>query len=210
MKWAIVAAAALVLASPVLAGGGPVIAHGDAKGEVLRGGRWNDRLYGGGGRDGLWGYEGADLLDGGAGNDLLYGGRGGDRLAGDAGNDWADGGLGVDRVSGGAGNDVLYGGPGADRLVGGAGRDALDGNGGDDLLDARDPGARTLADCPRPCFHPDLPRGADWVQAGGGDDRILSHDGRVDGIVCESGYDVVVADRYDRVSPFDCERVLRG
>jgi hypothetical protein len=47
------------------------------------------------------------------------------------------------------------------------------------------------------------------VYAGGGDDLILSRDGRVDGVVCESGFDEVVADRIDRVSPYDCERVLR-
>jgi hypothetical protein len=47
------------------------------------------------------------------------------------------------------------------------------------------------------------------VHGGGGDDLILSHDGRVDGIVCESGFDTVVADRIDRVSPYECERVLR-
>ena len=47
------------------------------------------------------------------------------------------------------------------------------------------------------------------MHAGGGDDRILSRDGRVDGIVCEGGFDTVVADRIDRVSPFDCEHVLR-
>jgi Ca2+-binding RTX toxin-like protein len=168
-----------------------------------------DRLFGGGGRDGLWGYAGADLLDGGSGNDLLYGGRGADRLAGRDGNDWADGGLGVDRVFDGAGNDTLFGGPGRDRIVGGAGRDTLGGDGGNDVLGARDPVGRALADCPHPCFRPDLPRGADWVQVGGGDDRILTRDGRGDSIVCESGYDVVVADRRDRVSPFDCERVLR-
>ena len=209
MRWVIVAVAALVLATPVLAGGGPVTIRGGANGEVLKGSRWNDRLFGGGGRDGLWGYEGADLLDGGTGNDLLYAGRGSDRLAGRGGNDWIDGGLGADRLFGGAGNDSLTGGPGRDRIVGGAGRDTLGGNSGDDMLDARDPVGRALADCAQPCFRPDLPRSADWVQAGGGDDRILTRDGRADGVVCEDGDDIVIADRFDRVSPFDCERVLR-
>lgn len=209
MRWVIVAAAALAFAFPGLAGGGPVIIWGDAKGEVLRGGRWNDRLHGGGGRDGLWGYQGADLLDGGSGNDLIHGGRGADRVAGGEGNDWADGGLGSDLVFGGAGKDELTGGPGRDHIIGGAGRDGLVGNAGNDLLDARDPGRRVLADCPSPCFRPDLPRGADWVQAGGGDDLILWRDGRIDGIACEGGDDVVIADRLDRISPFDCERALR-
>jgi Ca2+-binding RTX toxin-like protein len=209
MKWGVVMAAALVLAGQAGAGGGPVVARGSAKGEVLRGGSFADRLYGRGGRDGLWGYRGNDLLIGGAGNDLLYAGRGSDRLAGGEGNDFADGGLGPDVVFGGAGRDELTGGPGRDHVLGGPGADILLGNAGNDLLDARDPGRRRLADCREPCFHPDLPRAADWAYAGGGDDLVLSRDGRVDGVVCESGFDLVVADRVDRVSPYDCERVLR-
>jgi Ca2+-binding RTX toxin-like protein len=110
---------------------------------------------------------------------------------------------------GGAGKDQLMGGPDRDHVVGGPGGDVLIGDAGNDLLDARDPQRRRLADCPKPCFHPRLSRSADWVYAGGGDDLILSRDGRVDGIVCEGGFDTVVADRIDRVSPFDCERVLR-
>ena len=74
---------------------------------------------------------------------------------------------------------------------------------------ARDGRSRAPADCSLPCYRPDLPSGADWVQGGGGDDRILTRDGRIDGIECDGGYDVVIADRFDRVSPFDCERVLR-
>jgi hypothetical protein len=46
------------------------------------------------------------------------------------------------------------------------------------------------------------------VQAGGGDDQVLARDGRVDVIECNEGEDVVIADRPDRISPFDCERVL--
>jgi Ca2+-binding RTX toxin-like protein len=176
---------------------------------VLRGGPFGDRLYGLGGRDGLWGYRGNDLLDGGTGNDLLYAGREADRLAGRSGNDFVDGGLGPDRLFGGPGSDILMGGPGADRIVGGAGRDALIGNAGADVLDARDQTGRRLADCLAPCFRPAAPRSADWVQAGGGDDLIFTRDGRVDVIECNEGDDVVSADRIDRVSPFDCERVLR-
>jgi hemolysin type calcium-binding protein len=51
-----------------------------------------------GGRDCLYGGQGADRLLGGAGDDVLSGGAGDDRLT-DAG--------GRDRFSGGAGNDVI-------------------------------------------------------------------------------------------------------
>jgi hypothetical protein len=209
MKWVVVVAAGLVLAGQAGAGGRPVVAKGSAKSEVLRGGSFDDRLDGRGGRDGLWGYRGNDLLIGGAGNDLLYAGRGFDRLGGGEGNDFADGGLGPDVLFGGTGKDQLTGGPGRDHIFGGPGGDFLIGNAGNDLLDARDRGGRRTADCSQPCFRPRLSHSADWVFAGGGDDLILSRDGRVDGVVCEGGFDVVVADRIDRVSPFDCERVLR-
>jgi Ca2+-binding RTX toxin-like protein len=95
--------------------------------------------------------------------------------------------------------------------VGGHGADTLSGNAGADVIDARDPRpSRTLSDCVAPCWRVRVPAGADDVWAGGDDDTVLARDGRPDVIRCEGGYDVVIADRRDRISPFgDCERVLR-
>ena len=60
--------------------------------------------------NGLWGHDGADVLQGAGGDDTLKGGGGADRL---------EGGLHADMLQGDAGNDVLKGGGGADRLEGG-------------------------------------------------------------------------------------------
>src|SRR5262245_30981649 len=58
----------------------------------ISGGRGNDTLQGGSGRDEIWGEAGWDTLDGGDKNDLLIGGED------------------VDILNGGTGDDVLVGG----------------------------------------------------------------------------------------------------
>jgi Ca2+-binding RTX toxin-like protein len=157
------------------------------------------------------GTPGHDVLSGTERRDSILAGRGDDRIAARAGNDFVDAGLGNDIVYAGEGNDAVYGGPGRDRVVGGPGRDFLAGNAGDDVIDARDPSTRELADgCLRPCWRPKLPSDADTIWADPGDDRILARDRRVDAIRCHSGRDVVSADRIDLISPFgDCEVVVR-
>lgn len=157
------------------------------------------------------GTPGDDRLAGTERRDSILAGRGDDRIAAGRGNDFVDAGLGNDVVYAGEGNDAVYGGPGSDRVVGGPGRDFLAGNAGDDVVDARDRSTRRLADCTRPCWRPKVPSSADIVSADPGDDRIYARDGRVDAIRCQSGHDVVSADRVDVISPFgDCEVVLRG
>jgi hypothetical protein len=94
--------------------------------------------------------------------------------------------------------------------VGGAGAASLVGNAGTALGDARDRRGRTLSDCPEPCWRVRIPPGADYIDGGAGDDRVLARDGRIDIVRCHEGYDVVSADRRDRISPFgDCEVVER-
>lgn len=73
--------------------------------DVIRLGRFGDKVAG---------YGGNDLIYAGSGSDLVQGGRGADRLYGQDGSD---------TLIGGAGNDVLVGGKGADELIGGAGAD---------------------------------------------------------------------------------------
>lgn len=76
----------------------------------------NDRLYGEGGNDILFGFGGDDQLYGGTGNDVLLGYDGIDNLFGGNGSDFLAGGNGVDTLDGGLGSDKLYGGLGNDIL----------------------------------------------------------------------------------------------
>ncbi|MFD2814537.1 calcium-binding protein [Paracoccus aerius] len=97
--------------------------------DVLIGGKSNDHIlmgqgkdvaYGGSGNDYIyayfdhWSYTGTNSQYGEGGNDTLQGGYYDDRLFGGSGND---------RLLGATGNDVLNGGTGADRMIGGAGND---------------------------------------------------------------------------------------
>ncbi|MEM8813061.1 MAG: Ig-like domain-containing protein [Pseudomonadota bacterium] len=110
------------------------------RGDLLRGGADDDKI---------WGGLGDDLLSGAGGNDKLIGGFGDDGLFGGAGNDKLLGGFGDDLLSGGADDDVLKGGFGKDRLDGGLGDDVMRGgfgrdtfvyNGGHDEIKDFDPG----------------------------------------------------------------------
>jgi Ca2+-binding RTX toxin-like protein len=175
----------ILLAIVLSLGGGGVYLAGTDRADVLRGTPFHDVLHGRKGADRLYGLGGADRLEGQNGDDLLVGGAGADYVLGSLGND---------------------------RVVGGAGKDLLDGNAGNDVIDARDPRKFVPADCVPPpadrkrqtCWDPPL---AEPVFGGGGNDRILSRDGRLDAVRCQAGYDVVVADRRDRVH--GCELVRR-
>jgi Ca2+-binding RTX toxin-like protein len=93
---------------------------------TLQGGRDNDTVYGGGGRDVLSNVgmaDGNDTLIGRSGNDLIHGGRGADQLDGGTGNDELRSGSGNDTLHGGPGNDALHGGLGYDHCFGGPGTD---------------------------------------------------------------------------------------
>ncbi len=69
----------------------------------------NDNLFGLGGNDRLYGYEGDDFLSGGSGKDRLYGDQGADTLIGGAGNDYLDGYYGSDtyEFAKGDGHDTI-------------------------------------------------------------------------------------------------------
>ncbi|SIQ89761.1 Hemolysin-type calcium-binding repeat-containing protein [Paracoccus thiocyanatus] len=152
----------------------------------IRAGAGNDTVYAGSGRDSvrggagddvLYGYRqaagddgAADTLDGGDGQDRLYGGGGADSLLGGTGNDLLDGGAGNDTLEGGDDSDTMTGGLGADSFLGGAGADSIY---GDDTL-----GADSLG-------------GADYIDAGAGDDRALGGFGN-DTIIGGTGADTVL------------------
>ena len=84
--------------------------YGNAKGNVLKAGRANTKLYG---------LDGDDKMVGGKGRDWLEGGNGDDTLIGGAGNDTLRGGKGNDTLNGGPGNDIyLYAdGDGFDTII---------------------------------------------------------------------------------------------
>lgn len=73
---------------------------------VLRGTDYDERLYGTGGRDGLRGGRGSDVLAAHTGPDRLYGGAGRDLLRPGAGRDVVDCGTARDRVLGARGDTV--------------------------------------------------------------------------------------------------------
>lgn len=102
--------------------------------QMLRAGGGNDTVFGGAGRDLLYGEEGNDQIHASGGNDVVFGGAGNDTLLGDAGDDQLRGGKGDDVLGGGAGNDYLHGGEGNDQLHGNAGDDILFGFSGADQM----------------------------------------------------------------------------
>lgn len=102
-------------------GSGKNIIRGNRGDDHLIGGPSDDRLKGGRGNDILEGGGGNDILKGKKGNDIVLGGFGNDVVRGGTGDDYVDGGVGDDRVVGGAGNDYVWGGFGADQVRGGKG-----------------------------------------------------------------------------------------
>ena len=102
--------------------------------DYIAGGGKNDFLFGEGGNDILRGDNGNDNLVGAGGSDKVWGGKGSDKVSGGGGADVAKGGAGADRLNGGGGNDRLEGGSGNDFIAGGNGKDSLVGNGGKDKL----------------------------------------------------------------------------
>ena len=141
------------------------------------------------GPDTLRGTNGADNLLGKGGNDVLYGLGGSDNLLGGEGKDWVLGG-GERRIGGGDKN--LAGGPGNDAVIAGQGSDNASGGGGNDLL---------IDGNLRESSHDNFSAGA------GNDVIIVNHVPPFeDKVVCGGGFDRVLADRKDVVTP-DCERV---
>ena len=122
----------------------------------------------------------AEKVKGTGAADRLTGTDAGDKIAGRGGNDRISGGDGDDCVNGNGGNDRLRGDGGKDVVKGGSGKDRI--AGGDD---------------------------ADRFNGGTGNDRISVRGGGRDKVKCGDGHDFVVADRRDKVSKKDCERIRR-
>jgi serralysin len=109
--------------------------RGSSRGDVIKGTKKRDRIFGR------------------AGDDLIKGKKGRDRLSGNAGDDTLVGGKGRDKLRAGPGKDILWGGPGNDRMVGGPGENQLNmrdgveqGSPGNDVINARN-GQSDEIDC---------------------------------------------------------------
>ena len=154
------------------------------------------------GRDFLQGTDGADHLVGKGENDRIFSLAGKDNMIGGPGKDWVWGGSrrslhgdlpvhytssgGEKHLVGGSGNDVLWGGKGSDNAVGNSGNDLLIGG---------------------EYHHPVK----DALSGGGGNDVfwVDNDPAGKDVVRCGGGFDRVLADRADVVSP-DCEKVFIG
>jgi hypothetical protein len=90
--------------------------HGTARNDELLGGHGNDRIFGHGGADVIWGDSKAsgntatqrDVLMGGRGADWIYASHGRNRIWGGAGNDTIRVWFGRGFVDCGPGRDILY------------------------------------------------------------------------------------------------------
>jgi Ca2+-binding RTX toxin-like protein len=138
-----------------------LVGANDATGEVLNGGRGNDRMFGGAGPDVFNGDRGFDTVsygDHAAGVLVTIGSPSNDGNASDAGATGAldsvsatveriKGTSFADVLKGDAANNALIGAAGDDRLKGKKGRDRLKGKGGIDVLLARDGTADLSINC---------------------------------------------------------------
>src|SRR5215211_6056196 len=139
------------------------------------------------------GTNGPDFLRGTNGDDSLIGKGGNDNLLGETGKDWLFGGTDRGKTSGGQKN--MVGGPGNDRLQGGKGSDNLVGERGNDLL----------------IDGYELNPKKDTLSSGDGNDAlwVWNRPAGRDVVSCGRGFDLVLADRDDLLSP-DCEKVFIG
>ena len=143
-------------APTIVDGAGSSRIQGTQGGDVIFAGAGNDTVAGGDGVDYVCGGDGDDTIDTGTGDDFIDGGDGADEIHGYNGDDRIEGGAGRDFLDGRRGReDVLLAGPGPDRLIGGS---VLKGGAGNDRLDSAGYRRET---------------GADRLDGGGGDDRLL-------------------------------------
>jgi Ca2+-binding RTX toxin-like protein len=150
-----------------------------------------NHVYGGEGRDAVYGWPGADFLFGGEGNDSgtmqgilnlyyvagLFGGAGSDYLDGGGGDDWMYGGSENDTFIANAGVDTIYGGAGDDAIYGGryiltTERIIAEGNAGNDVIYAGDNIDVLYGDNAA-----GTETGNDFIWAGGGNDYLIGGNG---------------------------------
>ena len=188
----------------------------DNSGMELQGRDGDDSLRGGSSNDRLTGGSGSDTIEGGGGNDSIRGDDGNDSIMGGDGNDTIFGGGGADQLSGGADADtfIVQGSFGNDTIIGGEGTTSGSDNDVIDLSALSGPVTVTYTGDEAGTITNDtdtitfseieqliLTNQADVVDAsadsvgididaGGGDDRILSGDGN-DYIAANDGNDTI-------------------
>jgi Ca2+-binding RTX toxin-like protein len=160
------------------------VLHGSEEADLLNGWIFNDGVFGGGGGDYIYAYEGDDVLDGGEGDDHIF----------------SDGFPTYD-VYFYEYDSYAQGGPaGADIAIGGAGSDIIIAGRGDDRLYA-DQAISLEGTLQNQDAQPDPAKG-DWLAAGEGDDiligstslDVLSGGGGRDMLVGGAGDDVLLGD----------------
>jgi Ca2+-binding RTX toxin-like protein len=176
------------LTVPVTAygGAGNDVMHGSDVADVFDGGPGNDTIDGFGGNDTLLGGDGDDVVEGGAGSDHLEGGTGDDTLRPDGHEDpspdYVDGGPGIDRID----DDYTADDVDADRqpsvafTLAGAADDGRPGE-GDDIVNVEqlvlnNGGSVAGTSAPELLEFDNVGKPVN-VDAGAGDDTILSGDG---------------------------------
>lgn len=174
---------------------------GNAGDDVLNGGAGSEVLHGGTGDDTLNGNDGADSLFGEAGNDVQNGGNGDDYARDGQGRDTYNGGDGVDEVDFGFADGPVQINPNGQPVSGQA-------NEGDTVAaDVENYTGSAFNDLIVGSAAPNL------IQAGDGNDQILSRDAVSDNVICGRGSDFVAADGLD-ITTADgdslCEKVDRG
>jgi len=148
------------------------------------GGSGNDIIHVSSGDRVVYGGSGNDTVYGGLGNDTVYGGSGNDTVVNGDGNNIVYGGTGNDVICDGNGDDSLFGGDGDDRLYGSEGNNIIFGGSGNDYIDTLIYGS--ISNDGDLGYH-----GCSYIDAGSGNDTIVSGADDGDIVYCGAGDDKI-------------------
>ncbi|MFN0137427.1 MAG: C2 family cysteine protease [Phycisphaerae bacterium] len=140
-----------------------------------------DELYGGTGKNKIWGGPSDDTIVGGDSYDLLYGQAGNDTITGKRFPDRIWGHAGIDIINGGSGDDTISGGSEPDLILGEMGRDVINGGSGGDEIDSGNDNDQVTGGT-----------GDDIILTGSGDDTVDAG-ADDDDVTTGSGNDIVFA-----------------
>jgi Ca2+-binding RTX toxin-like protein len=164
-------------ADPPMCLGQPATIAGSVEADELHGTDGPDVMWGGAGRDRIYGYAGDDLIclgeptdDAGPPSDfdgeIAEGGRGNDRIVGPPGDSWVTGGPGADEIWTSVDPATKRPSKGIDQFYGGVGADIMHGTDSDDVLIGGSGADRIFALA-----------GQDFLKGGGGPNRLFGGDG---------------------------------
>ena len=188
--------------------------HGEGGNDVIIAGAQDDDIFGGPGRDIIEGQADNDYIEGGDDDDTISGGQGDDTIHGQNGDDNIEGLAGDDVVIGGAGHDLIEGGLGRDIILGDEGTvveatitqwrangdpasppsvTLVSGSGNDEIF-GEDENDAIFAGAGNDYIEGDRiagGRGADYIDAGTGDDTVFGTAGGLIGGVTVSGDTII-------------------